>query len=53
MVIVLIIILTVAVVYLFLRLRKLEKTTPKVETNNKGGYHLTFNNDIIYNANPK
>ena len=53
MIVSLIIILIAAVIYLFLRLKKLEENTPKVENNNKGGYKLTFKNKTIYNANPE
>lgn len=48
-----IIIQAIAIVYLFIKLNKLESTTAKVTENKKGGYKLTFNNKTIYNANPE
>lgn len=42
-----------ALVYLYLKVRKLDKTTPKVQQMPNGSYTLTFNKQDIYNAKPK
>lgn len=44
--------LIIAVIMLFKRVRKLEKTTPKVQEIFDGSYSLIYKDKEIYNAKP-
>ena len=46
-------ILIIIILYLLIRLKKLEDTTPRIIENKKGGYKITYKNKTIYNANPE